>query len=134
MTEVPNQPVAAAVIVHNGRVLLVQRHVAEGSLSWQFPAGKVEPGEAPITTATREAFEETGVRVHALRFIGDRLHPETGRHIYYIGCDLLDGQATVAAEREVSAVAWCTAAELAERIPSGIYRPVQRYLSTVLLP
>lgn len=37
--------VAAAVIVHEGRVLMVRRRVSEGSLSWQFPARKVEPGE-----------------------------------------------------------------------------------------
>jgi 8-oxo-dGTP diphosphatase len=38
--------IAAAVIVSNGRVLLVRRRVQEGRLSWQFPAGKVELGES----------------------------------------------------------------------------------------
>ena len=37
-------PIAAAVIVDDGRVLMVRRRVAEGDLSWQFPAGQVEPG------------------------------------------------------------------------------------------
>jgi 8-oxo-dGTP diphosphatase len=38
--------IATAVIVHDRRVLLVRRRVAEGSLSWQFPAGKIGPGES----------------------------------------------------------------------------------------
>lgn len=47
MTDAPDgQAVAAAVVVSNGRVLLVRRQIAEGELSWQFPAGKVEPGES----------------------------------------------------------------------------------------
>ena len=38
--------IAAAIVVHEGRVLMVRRRVSEGQLSWQFPAGEVEPGEA----------------------------------------------------------------------------------------
>ncbi len=37
--------ISAGIITQNGAVLLVQRKVKEGSLSWQFPAGEVEPGE-----------------------------------------------------------------------------------------
>lgn len=36
--------IAAAIVVHEGRVLMVRRRVSEGQLSWQFPAGEVEPG------------------------------------------------------------------------------------------
>jgi 8-oxo-dGTP diphosphatase len=38
--------IAAAIVVWNGRVLLVRRRVREGELSWQFPAGEIEPGES----------------------------------------------------------------------------------------
>ena len=50
--------IAAAVIVAGGRVLLIQRQISEGELSWQFPAGKVEPGETPADAAVREPHEE----------------------------------------------------------------------------
>ncbi|GLV85671.1 hypothetical protein Slala03_53600 [Streptomyces lavendulae subsp. lavendulae] len=33
---------SAAIVVHEDRVLWVRRRVAEGNLSWQFPAGKAE--------------------------------------------------------------------------------------------
>ncbi len=56
--------VAAAVIIDAGRVLLTQRmpgaHL-EGA--WEFPGGKVEPGESPEQALSREMREEIGVDV-----------------------------------------------------------------------
>lgn len=69
--------VAAAVIVQGGRVLLVRRRVAEGALSWQFPAGKVEQGETREDAAVRETQEETGLTVAAVKLLGERIHPTT---------------------------------------------------------
>lgn len=47
------------VIIQNGKVLLTR----EGENQWQFPGGKMRPGESFETTARREAFEETGLLV-----------------------------------------------------------------------
>lgn len=56
--------VAAGVIIDGCRVLLTQRipgaHL-EGT--WEFPGGKVEPGEAPEQALMRELREEIGVEV-----------------------------------------------------------------------
>ncbi len=65
----PAVHVAAAVIVdRGGRVLLArraaQRH--QGGL-WEFPGGKVEPGETARATLTRELHEELGIDVVAAR-------------------------------------------------------------------
>lgn len=49
--------IAAAIVVHEGRVLMVRRRVSEGQLSWQFPAGEVEPGEEREDAAVRETQE-----------------------------------------------------------------------------
>lgn len=46
--------IAAAIVVHDSRVLMVRRRVSEGRLSWQFPAGEVEPGESRENAAVRE--------------------------------------------------------------------------------
>lgn len=70
--------IAAAVILSEGRVLLVQRRQPEAGLLWQFPADKLEPGETPEQAAVREALEETGVQCAALRLLGHRIHPATG--------------------------------------------------------
>ncbi|CAN5250221.1 (deoxy)nucleoside triphosphate pyrophosphohydrolase [soil metagenome] len=56
--------VAAALIDPDGRVL-VQRRPAGKAMAglWEFPGGKVEPGESPEAALVRELAEELGVRV-----------------------------------------------------------------------
>lgn len=54
--------VTAAVIIEQGRVLATQRHErsAMGG-KWEFPGGKIEPGETPEACLRRELREELGV-------------------------------------------------------------------------
>jgi NUDIX domain len=92
-------PIAAAIIVENGKVLLVRRRVAEGELSWQFPAGEVEPGETPENAAVRKACEETDLTVGAMKRLGERVHTATGRTMVYVACDVLAGTAQVPTRR-----------------------------------
>ncbi|WP_411103434.1 NUDIX hydrolase [Streptomyces sp. cmx-4-9] len=106
--EVQQQAVAAAVVVHEGQVLLVRRRVAEGRLSWQFPAGKVEAGE-------------TG-----------QVHPVTGRLMSYTACAVVGGTAHVADADEIAEVAWATLAEIPRYVPYGIFEPVQQHLDAVI--
>lgn len=56
--------VVASVIERDGRLLVCQRpaHKRHGGL-WEFPGGKVEPGESDFDAAYRELEEELGVRV-----------------------------------------------------------------------
>ena len=57
--------VAGALFDSAGRVLIAQRppgkHMAGG---WEFPGGKLEPGEDPFDGLKRELREELGVEVH----------------------------------------------------------------------
>ncbi len=54
--------VALAIPILDGK-LLVTRRIAGSHLegTWEFPGGKVEPGEEPATAAGRELEEETGL-------------------------------------------------------------------------
>lgn len=124
--------IAAAVIVHGGRVLLVRRRITEGSLSWQLPAGEVEPGESADEAAVRETREETGLEVRATAPLGQRTHPATGRRMAYTACEVLDGVAVVGDEDEIDEVRWAAAGELAGLVPYGFYAPVRDYLDAAL--
>ncbi|MGA3333963.1 MAG: (deoxy)nucleoside triphosphate pyrophosphohydrolase [Terracidiphilus sp.] len=55
--------VAAALIVRGREVLIGQRRADQpmGSL-WEFPGGKIEPGESPQEALVRELSEELGIR------------------------------------------------------------------------
>lgn len=132
MSEDERPRVAAAVIVDDGQVLLIRRRVREGELLWQFPAGKVEPGELEGEAAVRETWEETGLAVRAVAILGERVHPATGRTISYVVCDVVEGTAHVAAESEVAEVAWCDRAALAVKVPYPLFGPAQQHLNANL--
>jgi 8-oxo-dGTP diphosphatase len=124
--------VAAAVITSAGKVLMIRRSVAEGHLTWQFPAGKLEAGgESAESAAVREAVEETGVTVMPRRVLGERTHPDTGARITYVACSLVGGTARAASSGEVAEVRWATAQEAGELADGAIYEPVRRYLRDV---
>jgi 8-oxo-dGTP diphosphatase len=55
--------VVAGVIERDGHVLIAQRkRTGQHPLKWEFPGGKVEPGEAPEAALVRELEEELGIR------------------------------------------------------------------------
>ena len=55
--------VVAAVIRRGNKVLLASRPVDKPPAGWEFPGGKVEPGETLDAALIRELDEELGVRV-----------------------------------------------------------------------
>ena len=72
--------VSAGVLVERGRVLLSQRKVGSHLAgAWEFPGGKVEPGEDPRAALARELKEEVGIDAS----VGDIL--EATFHVYRAG-------------------------------------------------
>ncbi len=56
--------VAVALVDSSGRILLQQRAPGRAMAGlWEFPGGKVEPGETPETALVRELHEELGIVV-----------------------------------------------------------------------
>ncbi|MFQ5689028.1 MAG: A/G-specific adenine glycosylase [Gemmatimonadota bacterium] len=66
----PHQVVSLGVVWRRGRVLVARRpeHTLLGGL-WEFPGGKVEPGETPAEAAVRELREEMKIEIRVRRRI-----------------------------------------------------------------
>jgi 8-oxo-dGTP diphosphatase len=117
--EFPSQPIlgVGAVIVHNGRVLIVKRanHPSQGQ--WSIPGGRVELGETLEAAVQREMREETGleVRVGPLLEVFERVEREDNRIRYHFVildylCACIGG--ALCAGDDAEDVAWVTAEEL----------------------
>lgn len=54
--------VTAAIIIKDNKILLTQRsETSSVPYKWEFPGGKIEPGEAPEGCLKRELFEELSI-------------------------------------------------------------------------
>lgn len=105
--------VVGAVIVRDGLILAAQR--GEGRALpglWEFPGGKVEPGEAPEECLRREVWEELGCRIKVGAPLTRTLHRYSFGWVdlatYW--CTLLDGEPSTT---EHAALLWATPGELA---------------------
>src|ERR1043166_6131271 len=70
--------VVAAVIERNGLILIGQRKPrGRHGLKWEFPGGKVEPGEGPRAALVRELREELGIEAQ----IGEEIEQYDFRYV-----------------------------------------------------
>jgi len=69
--EYPETPLVGvgAVVVRDGKILLVKRAFEPGAGKWSVPGGLVELGETLSEACEREAEEETGIKVQVLELI-----------------------------------------------------------------
>src|SRR6185295_2930009 len=59
-----------AIVLHEGRVLLVKRGRAPGLGLWSVPGGLVDLGETTVEAARREVEEECGIKVRIGGLVG----------------------------------------------------------------
>jgi mutator protein MutT len=65
-------PIAIAVVRRAGEVLIGQRGPGSTLAGlWEFPGGKVLPGESPAEAAARECREETGLAIQIGRLLAE---------------------------------------------------------------
>lgn len=96
-----------AVVVHEGRLLLVRRGRGAAVGLWSVPGGRVEPGETLATATVRELREETGLHGTCQRYLGwvERIGPD---HHFVIHDFLvhLEGSPAPVAGDDADDVAW----------------------------
>jgi 8-oxo-dGTP diphosphatase len=124
----PASPLAvvAAVIERDGRVLVAQRPPHKhNALRWEFPGGKVEPGEEPAAALVREIEEELGCAIVVGRALPRCTHAYATVTIELIPflCCLAPGSAEPH-PHEHAAVRWVTPAELRTMDLAAADRPV----------
>ncbi len=109
----PPVEVAAAVLVEGNRVLVARRTDAQAFPGmWEFPGGKLEPGEDAARALARELREELAIETRALgpyaevRYRGDR-----GRdvHVAFLRTERVSGEPRTV---EVAEIRWADAAAL----------------------
>ena len=90
--------VVAAVTERDGKIMICQRRPeVHNGLKWEFPGGKIEPGESPEAALARELREELAIEVRVGR-IRDAL-------LLFYGCALVSGAPRAV---DCNAVAWVT--------------------------
>lgn len=116
----PDRPIVGvgAVIVQNGRAVIVQRSTEPLKGQWSVPGGALEVGETLRQCAAREAREEAGLEVEAgdVLEVFDAIHsdPDGRTRYHYVLIDFLcrvtGGE--LRAGSDAAQVRWVTPAEL----------------------
>lgn len=104
--------VVAALIRRDDRVLVSRRRADQPMpLLWEFPGGKVEPGEAPAAALAREVEEELGCRVDVGRVYEVVFHayPEFDLVMLVYNCVVTGGTPGAV---QVAEIAWVRPSDL----------------------
>jgi mutator protein MutT len=105
-----------AVVVDDGRLLLIRRGHGPAAGSWSIPGGRVEAGETLAEAVVRELAEETGLEGVCDRLVGwvERIGEDHHFVILDFAVTLLDSGAPVAGH-DAAEAAWVPLDEVAEQ-------------------
>ena len=109
--------VVGAVIRDGDRVLLARRPEGKAQAGlWEFPGGKIEPGETPEEALARECREELALEIESPSVLRSVLHryPEKTIRLILVACSVRPGSVPV--PQEGQSVDWFHPSEL-DRLP-----------------
>ena len=98
--------VTCAIIQRGGLILAAQRSAAMSlPYKWEFPGGKIDPGESPEECLRRELIEELGIQVHVGRSLPLSVHqyPTFAITLHPFICTIESGDIVL---HEHAAVSW----------------------------
>lgn len=99
--------VVAAIIIDEGKVFATQRGYGEFKDGWEFPGGKIDPGETPEEALVREIKEELDTEVEVLELLDTVEYDYPNFHLSMdcFICKIKSGDLVL---KEHEAAAWLT--------------------------
>ena len=123
--------VVAAIIIENGKVFATQRGYGEFKDGWEFPGGKIEPGETPEEAIVREINEELDTEVEVIELLDTVEYDYPNFHLS-MGCFICKIKSGDLVLKEHEAAKWLTKDTLGslEWLPAdmGLVREIEKYL------
>lgn len=105
-----------AVVVSEGRLLMVRRGRNPGVGRWSIPGGRVEPGETLEQAVVRELMEETGVRGECEALMGSLERRGPDHHFVILDYRMRQvGTEDPVAGDDAAEAAWVPLAEVTQR-------------------
>ncbi len=103
--------VVAAIITHNDQIFATQRGYGEFKDGWEFPGGKMEPGETPQQALVREIREELDTEIEAGSLVETVEYDYPNFHLtmHCFLCTIRSGELVL---KEHEAAKWLTREEL----------------------
>ncbi len=85
--------VVAAIIKQDEKILATQRGYGDLAGGWEFPGGKIEPGESPEQALVREIHEELGatIAIDAPFMVIDYNYDDFHLHMHCFFCHVAEG-------------------------------------------
>ena len=123
--------VVAAIIIENDKVFATQRGYGEFKDGWEFPGGKIEPGETPEEAIVREIKEELDMEVEVIELLDTVEYDYPNFHLS-MGCFICKIKSGDLVLKEHEAAKWLTKDTLGsvEWLPAdmGLVREIEKYL------
>ena len=127
--------VVAAIIIHENKIFATQRGYGEFKDGWEFPGGKIEPGETSKEALVREIKEELDIEIEVKDFLEtvEYDYPEFHLSMDCFFCVIRSGELVL---KEHEAAKWLTAEKLdsVDWLPAdkGLVEGIREYMKIIL--